>query len=186
MTTSDNTSESPGSTPRHAANMLLMASCDCLTKSPDAKFHDPSCRYRITAQLLESYDALELRCRSLAMIFPKILEALGNGSACVGEGNSIEFLQDIPNEVRLVVQGYQRRCRSLEAALKGMLDRYVGLANSGDAGYWDCEQEDEVIAAREALAQGSGGGETASNLPPPIPPREVLRRIRENEKGGEL
>lgn len=40
----------------------------------------------------------------------------------------------------------------LVEALQGLLSRYVGLVNSGDAGDWDCETEDEVIAARAALA----------------------------------
>lgn len=44
----------------------------------------------------------------------------------------------------------------LLAALEGMLDRYVSLANSGDAGNWDCEEEDEVIAARQAIANVKG------------------------------
>ena len=37
-------------------------------------------------------------------------------------------------------------------ALTGMLERYVSLVNSGDAGHWDCETEPEVIAARAALS----------------------------------
>jgi len=38
------------------------------------------------------------------------------------------------------------------SALQGLLDRYVGLVVSGDAGNWDAEKEPEVIAARVALA----------------------------------
>lgn len=38
-------------------------------------------------------------------------------------------------------------------ALSGLLDRYLSLANSGDAGFWNPEKEDEVIAARAALAK---------------------------------
>ena len=41
----------------------------------------------------------------------------------------------------------------LRAALEALLERYTGLVNSGDCGNWDCEQENEVIAAREALKQ---------------------------------
>jgi hypothetical protein len=37
-------------------------------------------------------------------------------------------------------------------ALEAMVERYVGLANSGDCGFWDPETEEEVIAARAALA----------------------------------
>lgn len=38
------------------------------------------------------------------------------------------------------------------AALEGLIERYTGLVNSGDAGNWDCEKEDAVIAARAALS----------------------------------
>jgi hypothetical protein len=37
-------------------------------------------------------------------------------------------------------------------ALKAMLERYVSLVNSGDAGHWDCETEPVVIDARAALS----------------------------------
>ncbi len=37
-------------------------------------------------------------------------------------------------------------------ALEGMLDRYTALVNCGDCGNWNPEEEDEVIAARAALA----------------------------------
>ena len=40
-------------------------------------------------------------------------------------------------------------------ALKSLLDRYVGLVISGDAGNWDAETEDEVIAARAAIAKAA-------------------------------
>lgn len=41
-------------------------------------------------------------------------------------------------------------------ALDGLLERYVELINSGDAGFWDPEKEKEVIAARAALAKARG------------------------------
>lgn len=44
------------------------------------------------------------------------------------------------------------RDKDVIEALKGLLDRYVGLVESGDAGFWDAEQEDCVIKARAALA----------------------------------
>jgi len=37
-------------------------------------------------------------------------------------------------------------------ALKNLLDQYVSLVNSGDAGSWDPETEAVVVAARKALA----------------------------------
>jgi hypothetical protein len=41
---------------------------------------------------------------------------------------------------------------TLVKALQGLLDRYTGLVNCGDCGFWDPEKEGEVIAARSALA----------------------------------
>ena len=46
---------------------------------------------------------------------------------------------------------------ALRSAAKAMLNLYVALVNSGDAGFWDAETEpDEVIALRAALAQEEG------------------------------
>lgn len=39
----------------------------------------------------------------------------------------------------------------LREALTSMLNHYVRLAGSGDCGFWDPEEEAEVIAARAAL-----------------------------------
>lgn len=41
----------------------------------------------------------------------------------------------------------------LAAALERLLEHYIALENSGDAGYWDVEAEPEIIAARAALAK---------------------------------
>lgn len=46
-----------------------------------------------------------------------------------------------------------QRDKEVIEALTGLLDRYVGLVESGDAGFWDAEQEDCVIKARAALAK---------------------------------
>lgn len=43
----------------------------------------------------------------------------------------------------------------LREALEGLLNHYVELVLSGDAGFWDPEKEDEVIAARAALKEAS-------------------------------
>ena len=42
-------------------------------------------------------------------------------------------------------------------ALKRLLERYADLANSGDCGNWNCEEEPQVIAARAAIAKAEGG-----------------------------
>jgi len=44
---------------------------------------------------------------------------------------------------------------ALKDALSGILKRYVELAGSGDCGFWDPEEEQEVIAARAALSAAS-------------------------------
>jgi pimeloyl-ACP methyl ester carboxylesterase len=43
-----------------------------------------------------------------------------------------------------------------EVALRDLLDRYVSLVESGDAGHWDAEEEPVVIAARAALRRDTG------------------------------
>lgn len=43
----------------------------------------------------------------------------------------------------------------LLAAASVMLERYLDLANSGDAGFWDPESEDAVKQTRAAIAQVS-------------------------------
>lgn len=42
---------------------------------------------------------------------------------------------------------------ALRDALKGITEHYCGLVNSGDAGHWNPEEDQEVIAARLALNQ---------------------------------
>ena len=45
----------------------------------------------------------------------------------------------------------EARIAKLEAALSGVLRKYVDLVNCGDCGNWNPETEDEVINARAAL-----------------------------------
>ena len=44
----------------------------------------------------------------------------------------------------------------LVKALEDLLDNHCQLVNCGDCGNWDPEEEDEVIAARKALASAKG------------------------------
>ena len=46
------------------------------------------------------------------------------------------------------------RVKQLEAALTGMLHRYIQLVDSGDCGTWEPDGEPEVKAARAALEAG--------------------------------
>ena len=48
--------------------------------------------------------------------------------------------------------------QKLVGALECMLNRYVELVESGDAGKWDAEAEPDVIAARAALSEAKAGG----------------------------
>jgi len=69
--------------------------------------------YRCLAELLDGHDATECRANlvkikaelaELRAIFPAICEAIGNGSFCSTQ-SSVEFLREVPKEVRLVVTG---------------------------------------------------------------------------------
>ena len=42
---------------------------------------------------------------------------------------------------------------ALHAACRALLNRYLALVNSGDAGNWNPEEEPEVIAVRRALSK---------------------------------
>lgn len=44
----------------------------------------------------------------------------------------------------------------LYSSLTALLNRYVGLVHSGDAGFWDPEAEEEVINSRDAIAKARG------------------------------
>lgn len=46
---------------------------------------------------------------------------------------------------------------NLAAALRGVLDHYTALVNSGDAGNWNPEEERVVVLARAALAAAKEG-----------------------------
>lgn len=50
----------------------------------------------------------------------------------------------------------ERSAPLLRDALTALLDRYVSLVNCGDCGNWNPETEDQVIAARAALANARG------------------------------
>ena len=49
------------------------------------------------------------------------------------------------------IRELQDRIKRLEEALEGTVKRFVTLANSGDAGFWNPEEESAIIAARAAL-----------------------------------
>jgi hypothetical protein len=45
---------------------------------------------------------------------------------------------------------------ALVAALEGTLGKWVALVESGDAGFWNAEEEEHVKASRAALAKAKG------------------------------
>ncbi len=49
------------------------------------------------------------------------------------------------------VRQYQDRIKRLEEAIEGTIKWIVDLANSGDAGFWNPEEQSVIIAARAAL-----------------------------------
>lgn len=53
---------------------------------------------------------LEEENQKLREVFPKILEALDNGSVCTADV-SLEFIQEIPKEVELVVKGLKNEVK---------------------------------------------------------------------------
>ena len=59
--------------------------------------------YRTAEEMKRHASSLEEENAKLRELFPKILDALGNGSGCTPEV-SLEFLQGIPKEVELVVK----------------------------------------------------------------------------------
>jgi DNA repair exonuclease SbcCD ATPase subunit len=63
---------------------------------------------------------------------------------------------DLVVAVRRSEQAALARVAQLEGALRVMLERFVGLVASGDAGSWDPESEPEVVAARAALNTEEG------------------------------
>jgi hypothetical protein len=69
--------------------------------------------------------------------------------------DSSKFIAEL---IQLNRQNDNLRALNVEllAALTAMLDRYASLADSGDAGNWDCEEVDDVIAARAAIAKATG------------------------------
>jgi len=43
--------------------------------------------------------------------------------------------------------------KEVHRALEDLLEHYLSLANSGDAGFWNPEEEEQVINARKALVK---------------------------------
>lgn len=67
---------------------------------------------------------LEYERNQLRAIFPKILIALGNGGECTPNA-SIEFLEEIPKEIELVIRNRTMHERDMQRALECTWDAWT-------------------------------------------------------------
>ena len=69
-----------------------------------------------------------------------------------------EYVTELENRLRALWdkydgdrKHYMDRIKRLEDALEGTVKWIVHLADSGDAGFWDVDEQHDIIAARAAL-----------------------------------
>ena len=79
------------------------------------------------------------------------LEAM-EGAANYIHAMEAEDWAEMSVAIRRAIDALTNHTAAMKEALEGLLNRYVGLVNSGDAGFWNPEEEDEVKAARAALS----------------------------------
>lgn len=91
----------------------------------------------------EELSASQAEVTSLRAIFPKILDALENGAGCSPDC-SIEFMQEIPREVELVIKGHKAEACRLREALEGVIGSYKRNEGKGVGVGW-------YIKAKNAL-----------------------------------
>jgi hypothetical protein len=60
-------------------------------------------------------------------------------------------LQKTAYDLEIQLNAATERIKRLEEALEGTVKWIVDLADSGDAGFWDVDEQPEIIAARDAL-----------------------------------
>ena len=97
---------------------------------------------RTDAAEYESQDEPAAKLGAVDVEFARTLERELNAA------NAIIRQQQLLEEENLRLQG---RIKRLEEALEGTLNWIVYLANSGDAGFWNPEEQSVIIAARAAL-----------------------------------
>lgn len=71
-------------------------------------------------------------------------------------GSHAEYRKDTVNELALVILAERKRHSDLLEALRTFVTEYVELVESGDAGFWNAEDEPKVIKARAAIAKAEG------------------------------
>ena len=67
-----------------------------------------------------------------------------------GKFDDAEFYT-LARQLERELNAANERIKRLEEALEGTVKWIVDLANSGDAGFWDVDEQPEIIAARDAL-----------------------------------
>jgi hypothetical protein len=65
--------------------------------------------------------------------------------------DEIQRLRESNFHLREGCEKQKQRIKRLEEALEGSLKWIVDLANSGDIGFWNIEEDSQIIAARAAL-----------------------------------
>ena len=69
--------------------------------------------------------------------------------------DEIQRLRESNFHLRKDCEEQKQRIKRLEDALNGTVKWIVDLANSGDAGFWNPEEQSVIIAARAALNKES-------------------------------
>lgn len=64
----------------------------------------------------------------------------------------IKELEDLTDYYKVGWRQAKDRIKELEAALRDLLNHYIALVESGDAGHWNPNEEKEVIKAKKALS----------------------------------
>ena len=106
--------------------------------------------YRTAEEMKRHASSLEEENRKLRELFPKILNALDNGSGCTPEV-SLEFLQGIPKEVELVVKNLKHEKSYAEDE---RIDIAKELESEKKMHAATQNKLDEMTAYADSLAQG--------------------------------
>jgi hypothetical protein len=84
-----------------------------------------------------------------------LLTAILDSDGFVHNGNCPQRWVNYARELERELNAANDRIKRLEEALEGTVKWIVHLADSGDAGFWNPEEQPEIIAARAALKKES-------------------------------
>ncbi len=154
----------------HHADLVKNDGTQCLvfTSPAPANFTNHQSQYHHD-DIVTALKAENERLKEYAIEATKALTGLTVGGSEFFAGQKLGFFKaDIPACVKHIrwrfdnarkmgeakgLSSVNAEAERLREALENMTRRYVDLAGSGDCGFWDPEEEDEVIAARAALQQ---------------------------------